>query len=283
METIGADLRQMQRIPLAESHVDAIRAAGVAVNYPAGVFVARPGDSVDQFTYIESGEIEVVNAYTDERHLPSTLGPTQFMSEISFLNGGVWSMALRTVTPSRVIEVPRETMLTLMSQVPEISDIIITVLSARRRRQIEAGDSALRLIGEDKDPDVRRIAVFASRNRIPYQSMPIGSTEAESTAKNCALDPTRAAVIFGRAMVITDPTPDKVATLLGLNVNFRLNQPFDVLIVGGGPAGVAAGVYAGAEGLRALVVEDIAIGGQAGTSNRIENYMESRRGSRVAI
>ena len=72
---------------------------------------------------------------------------------------------------------------------------------------------------------------------------------------------------------MTDPTPDKVARLLGLNLDFRNDETFDVLIVGGGPAGVAAGVYAGAEGLCALVVEDIAIGGQAGTSSRIENYM----------
>ncbi len=73
-------------------------------------------------------------------------------------------------------------------------------------------------------------------------------------------------------MVITDPTPDKVARV-GLNLEFQSDETFDVLIVGGGPAGVAAGVYAGAEGLRALVVEDIAIGGQAGTSSRVENYM----------
>ncbi len=74
-------------------------------------------------------------------------------------------------------------------------------------------------------------------------------------------------------MVVTDPTPDKVAQLLGLSLDFKNEESFDLLIVGGGPAGVAAGVYAGAEGLRALVVEDVAIGGQAGTSSRIENYM----------
>jgi thioredoxin reductase (NADPH) len=80
-------------------------------------------------------------------------------------------------------------------------------------------------------------------------------------------------VIFGRGVVVADPTPDKVARLLGLNLDFKDDEAFDVLIVGGGPAGVAAGVYAGAEGLSGLVVEDTAIGGQAGTSSRIENYM----------
>ena len=273
METIGADLRQMQRIPLAASHVEALRAAGEVATYSAGTFLARPGDRMDRFTYVEDGEIEVVNPYTDERQLPFTLGPTQFMGEISFLNGGAWSMAMRTVLQTRVIEVRREAMLTLMSRIPEMSDIIITVFSARRRRQLEAGDSTLRLIGEDEDPNVRRIAAFASRNRIPYTSLHLGSPEAEATAHSCSISPAQPAVIFGRGVVVTDPTPDKVARLLGLNLDFRDDEAFDVLIVGGGPAGVAAGVYAGAEGLSALVVEDIAIGGQAGTSSRIENYM----------
>jgi thioredoxin reductase (NADPH) len=273
METIGRDLRQMQRIPLTAAHVEALRTAGKIVTHPAGTFLARPGEPMNRFVYVEEGEIEVVNPYTDERHLPSTLGPTQFMGEISFLNGGAWSMAMRAVRETRVIEVPREAMLTLMSQIPEMSDIVITVFSARRRRQLDDRDSSLLLIGEDEGRDVRRIAEFASRNRIPYSSLPLRSAEAEATARRCSIAVSVPAVIFGRNVVVTDATPDKVARLLGLNLDFRNDETFDVLIVGGGPAGVAAGVYAGAEGLCALVVEDVAIGGQAGTSSRIENYM----------
>src|SRR5271165_4582673 len=182
METIGGDLRQMQRIPLTPSHVAALRAAGAIATYPAGTFLARPGEPVDRFVYVEEGEIEVVNPYTDQRHVPSTLGPTQFMGEIAFLNGGAWSMPMRAVRETRVIEVPREAMLKLMSQIPEMSDIIITVFSARRRRQLDDRDSSLRLIGEDEDRNVRRIAEFASRNRIPYMSLALGSPEAEATA-----------------------------------------------------------------------------------------------------
>src|SRR5579871_2123610 len=158
METIGVDLRQMRRTPLLESHVAALRAAGAVAHYPAGTILVRPGEPVDRFVYVEDGEIEVVNLYTGERHLPFTLGPTQFMGEISFLNGGVWSMPMRAVRDTRVIEVPRPAMLTLMSQIPEMSDIIITVFSARRRRQLDDRDSALRLIGEDEDRNVRKIA-----------------------------------------------------------------------------------------------------------------------------
>src|SRR6202790_2344663 len=273
METIGADLRQMQRIPLAASHVEALRAAGKVSSYPAGAFLARPGTPMDRFIYVEEGEVEVVNPYTDKRHFPSTIGPTQFMGEISFLNGGAWSMPMRAVRDTRVIEVPREATLTLMSRIPEMSDIIITVFSARRRRMLDDRAGTLRLIGEDEDRNVRRIAEFASRNRIPYTSLPLGSAEAEATAQGCSIPAAQPAVIFGRDVVVTDPTPNKVARLLVLNLDFRDDEEFDVLIVGGGPAGVAAGVYAGAEGLCALVVEDIAIGGQAGASSRIENYM----------
>ncbi|RAN81972.1 thioredoxin-disulfide reductase [Bacillus sp. SRB_336] len=273
MESIGANLQEMQRTPLAPAHVAALREAGTEVVYPAGTYLAHPGQPADRFVYVLDGEIEVVNAYTDERHLPSTLGPTQFMGEISFLNGGNVSMPMRAVRETSVIEVPRTTMLTLMSQIPEMSDIIITVYAARRRRQIEQRDSALVLIGEELDRDVRRIAEFASRNRIPYSSFELGGAEANAVAATCSLAPGRPAVIFGRDTIVSDPTPDKVARLLGLNLDLVEDEDFDVLIVGGGPAGVAAGVYAGAEGLCALVTEDIAIGGQAGTSSRIENYM----------
>src|ERR1700681_2364166 len=168
----------MQRTPLAASHVQALRAAGKIAIYPAGTFLARLGEPMDRFIYVEEGEIEAVNPYTDEPHFPSTLGPTQFMGDIAFLNGGASSMPMRTVRDTRVIEVPREAMLTLMSQIPEMSDIIITVFAARRRTLLDDRNSSLRLIGEDEDRQVRDIAVFASRNRIPYSSFPLRSPAA---------------------------------------------------------------------------------------------------------
>ena len=106
MESIGANLSEMQRTPLAAAHVATLREAGTEVSYPAGTYLARAGQLADRFVYVLSGEIEVVDAYTDERHVPSTLGPTQFMGEISFLNGGTSSMPMRAVCDTTVIEVP---------------------------------------------------------------------------------------------------------------------------------------------------------------------------------
>jgi hypothetical protein len=138
MEAMGGDLREMQRVPLAPTQVAALREAGAVVQNETGAFLARPGQPIDRFTYVEEGEIEVVNAFTGGRLNPSTLGPRQFMAEIPLLSGGNWSMLMRAARPTRVIEVPRREVLRLMSEIPEMSDIIITVLSARRRRHLES-------------------------------------------------------------------------------------------------------------------------------------------------
>jgi thioredoxin reductase (NADPH) len=272
MDSIGHDLRQMQRAPLAPSHVAALREAGSVVEYEAGAYLAVQGQSIDRFTYIEEGEIEAVDAVTGGRLVDATLGPTQYMAEMPLLSGGNWVIPFRTTCKTRVVEVPRTEMLRLMSEMPEMSDIIITVLAARRRRHVESRESALVLIGDEVDPDVRRIAEFASRNKIPHTAFLVGSPEAIAVANACSLPPATPAVVFGRS-AIDQPKPEKVARLLGICRDYPEDHDFDVLIVGGGPAGVAAGVYAGAEGLNALVVEDISIGGQAGASSRIENYM----------
>lgn len=273
MENIADDLSTMRRTPLHAEHVAAMREIGTERTYKTGDYLARVGEPMDRFTYIEEGEVEVVDPFSEERLLASTIGPTQFMGEISFLNGGAFTMPMRAAADTRTLEVPRQAMLDLMSKIPEMSDIVISVLAARRRRQVESEDGALILIGADQDPAIQRIASFASRNKIPFVSHDLGSEEAKDSAKSCKIGHTHPAVIFGKDRYIDNPTPKEVAQLLGLRQDIPEGLVADLLIVGGGPAGVAAAVYAGAEGIKALVVDELAIGGQAGTSSRIENYM----------
>ncbi len=273
METIAFDLLQTQRTPLAEDHLAALRSIGQAKNYAKGEIVAQAGLAIDRFILVEEGEVEVISPRTGERHLTHSLGPGQYVGEIAFLNGGSFSMSLRAAQHTRVTQVPRKEMLALMASVPELSDIIIGVFAARRRRQLESNDSSLQLIGLEQSKEIRRVAEFASRNRIPFKAIELGTPEALQITSLCGLRPGEPAVVFGRDQVIAQPSPEKIAALLGLNLEIDFQDVVDVLIVGAGPAGVAAGVYAGAEGLAALVIEDVAIGGQAGTSSRIENYM----------
>jgi len=251
-----------------------MRRIGSEENHSAGEVLFRAGDEMDRFCYILEGEIEGIDLRTGERYGEGvTMGPTQFLAEISFLSGGTMQVGGRTVKETRLLCVERQKMLDLMSRVPEMSDIIITVLAARRRRMLESGGGVLTLIGTEIDRNIRAIASFAGRNKIPVRSLTLGENEALALASQCAIDEAQPAVIFGKDEVVADPTPRVIAARLGLDLSFDPDTVNDILIVGGGPAGVAAAVYAGSEGLSALVLEDLAIGGQAGTSSRIENYM----------
>ncbi len=272
MESLGEDLAVMPRVPLADEHVAMLRAIGTERSYDAGAIVAEVGEPIDRFIYIEAGEVEVLDPYTRERLLPSTLGPTQFMGEIAFLNRGSWFLPMRAAQPTRTLEVPRAEMLDLMARVPELSDHVIRVFAARRRRQFELRNSAIKLIGADRDPAVQQVERFLSRNRIPFRSFDLDAADSETRAV-CDLTGHTPSVVIGQGEVVADPTPRKIARMFGLDLDVCRETLYDLLIVGGGPAGVAASVYAGAEGLCALAVEDTAIGGQAGTSSRIENYM----------
>lgn len=272
MDSLADDLSTMPRVPLAPDHVAALHAIGTERAYPAGTTVVDIGTPMDQFVYVLDGEIELVDPFSGERMVPSTLGPTQFMGEIGFLNGGSYMLPMRAAKDTRTLEVPREEMLALMARVPELSDHVIRVFSARRRRQFEDGGSAITLVGADQDPAIQRVERFLSRNRIPFQSFDLDGSDDDALAA-CKLVEHRPAVVLGQERVIEDPTPRRIAELLNLDLAACSQTLYDVLIVGGGPAGVAAAVYAGAEGLCAMVVEDTAIGGQAGTSSRIENYM----------
>lgn len=272
METLGADLETMRRVPLAHAHVAALRAIGDKRSYTAGEIVAEVGTAMDRFVYVLEGEIEVVDPYTDGRLLDSTLGPTQFMGEIAFLNGGRWMLSMRAVVHTRTLEVPRLDMLDLMARVPELSDHIITVFAARRRLQFEVGASAIKLVGADRDGAIQACERFLARNRIPFRSFDLEGHEDEEV-EACLIAGHSPAVILGKDRVLEEPSPRKLARELGLDLDVDGDTLFDLVIVGTGPAGVAAAVYAGSEGLCALAVEDTAIGGQAGTSSRIENYM----------
>ena len=272
MEQLADDLENMPRVPLDAAHVERLKEIGSERSYAAGEFVAEAGKPMDRFVYVLDGEIEVVDPYTNTRLLDASLGPTQFMGEIAFLNGGSFMLPMRAAKPTRTLEVERTAMLDLMARVPELSDHVITVFAARRRRQFEQRNSFVKLIGADRDKAVQRVEQFLSRNRIPFQSFDMNNSDEETLAV-CDLSGHEPSVIVGKDEVMEDPTPRKVAQALGLDLSACPKTTYDVLIVGAGPAGVAAAVYAGSEGLCALTIEDTAIGGQAGTSSRIENYM----------
>jgi thioredoxin reductase (NADPH) len=272
MDSLAEDLRTMVRRPLTAAHVAAMRTQGQISDVAAGTLMQAAGQSQSAFIYLLQGEIELFDPETGYRIGEFALGPGQFMGDIGFLANSRALYAMRACRDSQVLQVPRDKMLDLMAATPEMSDIIVSVFAARRRRQLEQGNSALTIVGRPEDRRVRDVLAFAGRNRIPIQQFDPGSEGAEACAGLCTLDPGQPSVILGRNEVLA-PTPAAIADRLGLALPMTEDRLYDVAIVGGGPAGIAAGVYAGAEGLCALVIENLTIGGQAGTSSRIENYM----------
>jgi thioredoxin reductase (NADPH) len=161
----------------------------------------------------------------------------------------------------------------------ELSDVVLSALDARRRFLSRKGEGGLVLAGDD-DRDLHRLQDFAERNQIPYRTVLRSNPSAWSElAQTCALPETGTAVVTAQRRVMTAPTTRDLATALGIDLwGIADDSRCDLLVVGAGPAGLAAAVYGASEGLDVVVVEDVAIGGQAGSSSRIENYLGFYRG-----
>lgn len=273
MERSAVDLATYVRTPLSDTQVMHLRSIGEVVKFAPGETLVAFGDENEAFYYILEGEVAAWDEVTGQRYGNATLGPTQFTGEMSFLSGGAAQLTNRAETPLTAIRVPRAAMLQTMADIPELSDVVITVFAARRRRLIESGQAGLTLIGPEVDRAVRRIEAFATQNRLPFRALALGSMEARALADRCGVPTDQGVVIVGQRNVLENPTPRSLARLLKLDLAVEQGSSFDVVIVGAGPAGLAAAVYAGAEGLKALVVDELAVGGQAATSSRIENYM----------
>jgi thioredoxin reductase (NADPH) len=273
MESLAEDLATMVRRPLHADHIDAMRRIGSQRAVPEGEIFLRVGDPADTFFYVLKGGFQLWDEAAGQALNANILGAGQFIGEISFLTGGRMLYTMRAVSPAEVLAVPREAMLRLMAAEPEMSDIIVSVFAARRRAMLERAATAITVVGPAEDRQVRAVAAFCARNKLPVRVVDPASTEAAEWGESCSFQPGEGPkVIIGAGEMLPACTPLAIAERIGIAFT-PTEATFDVVIVGGGPAGVSAAVYAGAEGLSALVVEDLAVGGQAGTSSRIENYM----------
>ena len=161
METLAQDLSTMVRTPLHDSHVAEMRKIGAIRTYDAGETLLQAGSEQDAFHYVIDGAVVAIDPRTGGHYGNGHLGPTQFFGEISFLYGGRAMLGGQCLEPSTILSVDRADMLALMSRIPEMSDIIITVFAARRRRLLESGEASLTLIGAEEDRTIRQIAAFA--------------------------------------------------------------------------------------------------------------------------
>jgi thioredoxin reductase (NADPH) len=202
-----------------------------------------------------------------------------FVGELGMLMGQPAFLAGVAMADTALLRVRVDDLTRLMATSTELSDVLLSAFDARRRLLSRWGEGGLVFAGDD-DRDMHRLQEFAERNHVPYRTVLRSDRSAwTELAASCALPETGAAVVTGRQRILTRPTTRDLAAAVGLDLSGLPGQArCDLLIVGAGPAGLAAAVYGASEGLDVVIAEDVALGGQAGTSSRIENYLGFPRG-----
>jgi thioredoxin reductase (NADPH) len=211
----------------------------------------------------------------DQEEVFAECGPGMFTGELNVLSGRRGLVHIRAAQAGEVIEIEREALLTLVQTDSELSDIFLRAFILRRLELIARGIGDLILIGSGHSLDTFRIKEFLTRNYQPYSYVDLErDADVQDLLDRFRVSITDLPVLICRgSVVLRNPTNEKIVSCLGFNENIDRAQVRDMIVVGAGPAGLAAAVYGASEGLDVLVVECTAPGGQAGASSKIENYL----------
>jgi thioredoxin reductase (NADPH) len=239
----------------------------------AGEYLYRAGDTGYDFYVVLSGQVEIVIDTDGEERIVITHGPGRFLGELNLLTGLRVFVDARVVADGEVLAVPVDTLRRIVATQPQLSDKILATFMARRADLLTGAASTTRVIGSRFLPETAHIREYLSRTGLPYEWLdPEADPQVDTLVRNFDILPDELPVVISSGMVLRRATPGVVAEYLGLTVDSLPGRCFDLVIVGGGPAGLAGAVYGASEGLRTLGVDMVAPGGQAGTTSRIENY-----------
>src|SRR5215475_1342180 len=245
----------------------------IRVGRPGEVLVEQ-GSANTRFFIVKTGQLEIIWPGPGEPVI-TPLNSGQFTGETSMLAGSPALVRIRVSGSGELIEIEREQLLRLVQTDSELSDILMRTFIFRRVELIARGLGDVVLLGSTHSPDTLRIKEFLTRNNHPYSYIDLDkdhSVQALLDRFHVSIDDVPVA-ICRNDVVLRNPSNEKIADCLGLNEAIDQVHMRDVVIVGAGPAGLAAAVYGASEGLDVLVVESRAPGGQAGSSSKIENYL----------
>ena len=258
---------------LDDSEIESMEPHGTRCVVRAGDYLYRAGDTGYDFYVVLSGSIEIVLEVDGDEQVIVTHGPGKFLGELNLLTGLRVFVSARVAEDGEVLAIPVEELRRIIATEPQLSDKILATFMWRRNELLTGAGAATRVIGSQFSPDVLRLREFLSRTRIPYEWLdPDENPRVGVLLEQFAVGPSDLPVVVSSGTVIRRATPGMVSDYFGLTVERLPQRCFDLVIVGGGPAGLAAAVYGASEGLRTLGVDMVAPGGQAGTSSRIENY-----------
>jgi thioredoxin reductase (NADPH) len=260
---------------LTAAQITRIAAHGRRRAIARGDVLVEVGDKVVPFFVLVSGEIQVLRPSDGTEALIVTHRPGQFSGEGNMITGRRALARLRVSEPGEVIELHRERLLALVQTDAELSEILMRAFILRRIELIAGGFGDVVLIGSTHCAGTLRVKEFLTRNGHPYHYIDLDrDAEAQDLLDRFHVSAADVPVLIcGGDRVLRNPSNQQIAACLGFNDAIDQTHPRDLVIVGGGPAGLAAAVYGASEGLDVLVLEANAPGGQAGSSSRIENYL----------
>ena len=240
-----------------------------------GEVVGEPGQPVTKIYVVLSGQLDALTPLQASTANMPRFTPGMFTGERSILSGGRFLGRISATVPTEVIEVERDELLKLIQTDTELSDIFLRAFILRRLQLIDRGYGDVVVLGSQHCSGTLHIREFLTRNGHPYTQRDLDTdAESQELLDRFNLTPEDVPVVICRGRsVLKNPTIQQLANCLGLNPTLDRTQIWDVVIIGAGPAGLGAGVYAASEGLNAVIIEANAPGGQAGTSSRIENYL----------
>ena len=260
---------------LTPVQVERIAAHGRVRQIRPGEVLVQPGDQIVPFFVVTSGGVEIVRPSSANETLVALYGPGQFTGEVNMLSGRPALLQVRASESGEVIEVDREQLLALVQTDSQLSEIIMRAFILRRVELIAHGLGDVVLLGSNHCSATLRVKEFLTRNGHPYSYIDLDrDADVQGLLDRFHVTAADVPVVICRGeVVLRSPTNQQIADCLGYNEGIDQTQIRDVVIVGAGPAGLAAAVYAASEGLDVLVLETNSPGGQAGSSSKIENYL----------
>jgi thioredoxin reductase (NADPH) len=250
-----------------------LRAAGKVRKVEPGEVLFREGDPGYDFFLVESGAVTMVQGYGHENRVIAVHGRHRFLGEINLLTGSPPYLSAVVRDAGEVIQVSAERLRALLANDEELSNIVLRAYLERRSILIDIG-AGVKLVGSRYSQCTRRLREFLARNRMPFQWMDLeDDEEADALLQALGIAAGDTPVVISGEGVLRNPSNAEVARLLGFGSRGDPPPMCDLVIVGAGPAGLAAAVYGASEGLDTQVIDKIAFGGQASTSARIENYL----------
>jgi thioredoxin reductase (NADPH) len=273
--TLPPERRQLLFPTLSASQSARIAGYGRPRSVRGGEILLEQGEQITRFFVVTSGEVEIVRPTCEGEELIAEYQSGQFIGDVNMLSGRQSAMRARVRKAGDVIEISRDRLLAIVQTDSELSEILMRAFILRRLEIISRNKGDVMLLGSNHSAGTLRIKEFLSRNGYPYAYIDLEhEPDVQELLDHFQVSVEEVPVLICRGQtVLRNPSNHEVADCLGFNVAIETISLRDVVVVGAGPSGLAAAVYAASEGLNVLVLETSSPGGQAGSSSKIENYL----------